>query len=389
MTYFNREIEALMPSRSMVFMSRAAEMQKTDPSIINLAGGEPDFDTPFRIREEAKKYLDAGYTHYVSGAGLLELREKIAQKLMEDNQAGYSPDGIILTPGGKFAIYLAVRSLINEGDEVLYLEPGWVSYPSIIQASGGVPVPVRLSFQDSFCFTMEQLERKVTDRTRLMIINYPTNPTGKILTEEQCDILEEFLLRHPQIYLLSDEIYERIVYDGKKTISPASRPSIKDRVILVNGFSKSVAMTGWRTGYLAAEPKIAKVMMKLYQHTITGVCGFIQKACITALDCKEEIEAMRKKYEERREFFIGGLNKIEGVECFVPEGAFYAWVRFSLGDMTSQEACEEILLKAGVVGVPGDAYGCDECCVRFSFASSDEDLKTALERIRIFMEEKR
>jgi len=386
---FNQNIMGLQPSRSMVFMVKAKQLQAADPDVINLSGGEPDFDTPLPIREEAKKWLDAGYTHYTIGPGLPELRERIARKLNEENGCAYKADDVIVTPGGKFAIYLAVRAAVNPGDEVMFLEPGWVSYPSIIEASGAVPVPVRLRFADGFKLTREALESAVTPKTKMLIVNYPNNPTGRTLNREEADALEAFLLKHPDVLLLSDEMYERIVFTGYENISPASYPSIADRVITVNGFSKSVAMTGWRIGYLAASGPIRPVAYKLYQHTVSCVSGFIMKAATVALDCKDEIEEMRKSYERRRDRFIGALNAIDGVTCAYPEGAFYAWVRFDLPGMDPAEACDFILNEAKVVGVPGDAYGTDECCVRFSFATEESELIKAAERIKAAMEKAR
>lgn len=381
MITYNNEISQLQPSRSIVFMAQAKQMKATDPSIISLAGGEPDFDTPVKIREEVKRQLDAGYTHYTVGPGLPELREAIAEKLRVENNCAYPPEGVIVTPGGKFAIYMAVRSMVNPGDEVMYLEPGWVSYPSIIEASAAVPVPVRLTWDQDFQVTQEILEKHYSHKTKMLIINYPNNPTGRCLSIVEALEIQAFMEAHPDVLLLTDEIYERILYTGKENVSMASFPKIADRVLTVNGFSKSVAMTGWRVGYVAATPKLAKVMYNLFQHTMTCVSGFIQKAAIAALDCGEEVEQMRQEYERRRDMFIGALNAIDGVSCMMPEGAFYAWVKFDIPGYDSEKICDYILKHARVVGVPGVAYGTDEPCVRFSFAASWEELETAAKRI--------
>ena len=383
----NKLIEGLQPSRSIVFMGKAKQLQAKDSSVISLAGGEPDFDTPKAICDELNRQIAAGYTHYTVGPGLPELRQRIAKKLNEENGCNYSPDGVIVTPGGKFAIYLAVRSMIEPGDEVMYLEPGWVSYPSIIEASGGVPVPVRLRWDEDFAITRKALDEKYSDKLCMLIINYPNNPTGRNLSREEAEEIRSFMLAHPDVLLLADEIYERIIFKGCENVSMASFCDIADRVITINGFSKSVAMTGWRAGYLAADVKLQKVMYNLFQHTMTCVSGFIQKACVVALDQEEEIEAMRLRYEQRRDMFIGELNQIPGVCCRMPQGAFYAWVKFDVPGMDSEAVCAYILEKAKVVGVPGVAYGTDECCVRFSFAASDEDLAEAARRIRLAMEE--
>lgn len=381
MNTYNKEISQLQPSRSIAFMAQAKQMKASDPSIISLAGGEPDFDTPVKICQELKKQLDEGYTHYTVGPGLPELREAIAKKLREENGCDYTPEGVIVTPGGKFAIYMAVRSMVNPGDEVMYLEPGWVSYPSIIEASAAIPVPVRLTWDTDFCITRDILERYVTEKTKMLIINYPNNPTGRCLRMAEALEIKAFMESHPDVLLLTDEIYERILYTGNENISMASFPQLLNRVLTVNGFSKSVAMTGWRIGYVAAAPELTKVMYNLFQHAITCVSGFIQKAAVTALECTEEIEQMRCEYEKRRNMFISALNAIDGVTCMMPEGAFYAWVKFDIPGFDSEKICDYILKHARVVGVPGVAYGTDEPCVRFSFAASWEDLETAAKRI--------
>ena len=383
MITYNQEISQLQPSRSIAFMAQAKQMKASDPSIISLAGGEPDFDTPLKISQELKRQLDAGYTHYTVGPGLPELRQAIAQKLQQENGCAYLPEGIIVTPGGKFAIYMAVRSMVNPGDEVMYLEPGWVSYPSIIEASAAKPVSVRLTWDQNFRVSRQILEAHCTDKTKMLIINYPNNPTGRTLSMPEALEIKAFLEAHPDVLLLTDEIYERILYTGNSNVSMASFPEIAGRVLTVNGFSKSVAMTGWRVGYVAASPELAKVMYNLFQHTMTCVSGFIQKAAVTALECREEIEQMRREYESRRDMFIGALNAIEGVSCMMPEGAFYAWVRFDIPGYDSERICDYILKNAGVVGVPGIAYGTDEPCVRFSFAASKEELETAAARIGV------
>lgn len=380
---FNENIKSLKPSRSMVLMAKAKQMKAMDPEIIDLAGGEPDFDTPERIRAELIHWINQGYTHYTVGPGLPELRTRIAKKLNEENNCTYSPDGIIVTPGGKYAVYAAVRSIVNSGDEVIYLNPGWVSYPSIIEASGAIPVALNLDYKNDYKITLEVLEKNTSARTRMIIINYPNNPTGKVLHADELDILKTYLLAHPDVFLLSDEIYERIAFDGILNISPASVPEIADRVITINGFSKSVAMTGWRIGYLAASPEVASVIHKLFQHTITCVSGFIQKTAVIALDCTEEIETMRQRYEARRNMFIDELNAIPKVHCTLPEGAFYAWVRFDIPGMDSEQVCQFILEKAKVVGVPGISYGEENAAfMRFSFAASEDALMQAAANIK-------
>lgn len=366
----------------MVVMAKAKALQKTDPTIIDMSGGEPDFDTPRVIREEAKIQLDAGFTHYTVGLGLPELRERIAEKLERENGCAYTADGIIVTPGAKIAIYLAVRSVCTAGDEVLYVNPAWVSYPSIIESADAVPVAVDLDADDDYRLDIARIEAAITEKTKLLILNYPNNPTGRILSEKEADELHALMLRHPDLIVLSDEIYERIVYDGKRNVSVARYPDTLNRVITVNGFSKSVAMTGWRVGYLAAGEEIIRVVRKLYQHTVTCVSGFIQKAAVRAFECDAEIEEMRRIYEQRRNILVNGLNGVPHVYCPIPDGAFYAWIRFDLDGLDSNAVCEYLLEKAKVVGVPGASYGEKKgSWMRFSFATATEKIEQMTERI--------
>lgn len=383
----NERITSMRPSGSVVLIGKAKEMQKKDPTVIGLAGGEPDFDTPSRITEAAIQSLRDGYTHYVVGPGIPELRAAICKKLREENGVICDENCILVTPGGKNAIYLAVQALLNEGDEVIVLDPAWVSYEPIVQAAGGVTVKVKLDYRSDYRITAEALEAAYSDKTRLIIINYPNNPTGRILHEDEAAVLEQFMLNHPQLYLLSDEVYEKVIFDGNKVISMGSYPSIADRVITMNGFSKCVAMTGWRMGYLAAPKPVFDVAYKLYQHSLSCMSGFLQKGAVEAFKCNDEIEEMRKVYEERRDLFISVLNSIPGVRCVPPEGAFYAWVYFDVKGMTSMEMCEYLMENAGVVGMPGDAYGEEStCCMRFSFATATEDLERASARIKAAIE---
>ena len=381
---FNSIISNVAPSKSVTLLSKAKEMQKTDPDIINLTGGEPDFPTPKPICDVVTKYLAMGYTHYTDSKGDPELRERLSVKLKEDNNAPYSADNILITPGGKYAVYLAVRAILNSGDEALWLTPGWVSYPSIIEMAGGKPVAVHLKYDEDYRITAQALESAATEKTKLLIINYPNNPTGKILTESDISELTKFLRNHPDIYVISDEIYEKIVYDGNKSVSMASFPEFFDRVVIVNGFSKCAAMTGWRVGYLACGPKLYKVVMKLFQHTMSCTSGFIQKGALKALDCADASEEMRAAYERRRNLLAEGIKAIPGVEFITPPGAFYAWLKFDT-DRGSEEICNELLEKAKIAGVPGNAYGEEEkTCVRFSFASSDEELKRMLVNLDLY-----
>lgn len=380
---FNKAIENLKPSESIKYIEKAKIMKMQGIDVIGLGGGDPDFPTP-------KKICDAAYygmtvnenTHYTLGRGIPALRKKIARKLNDENGIACTEADILVTPGGKLAIYNAVRAMLNEGDEVLCPEPNWVSYAPIIYSSGGTPVSIGLSYDNDYRLSAGLLEAATTDKTRMVIINYPCNPTGRILHEDEAQELLDYMKAHPDIVLLTDEVYEKIIYDGNRHISMAGYREIADRVITVNGFSKCAAMTGWRLGYLCASPEIMERIGSLWQHIMTCTSGFIQDGGVAALDCHEEMESMRKSYEERRNAFIGALNKIPHVSCKYPEGAFYAWAKFNLDGMDSYQICNYLLEEARVVGVPGDAYGLGGSqCLRFSFANSMADLLEAAKRI--------
>lgn len=384
---YNRKISNVEPSKSVTLLAKTKEMQKTDHSIVNLTGGEPDFPTPEPVCQEVVRQLSAGNTHYSDSRGNEDLRIAIARKLREENHAFYSADQILVTPGAKMAVYLAVRALVNPGDEVIWLAPGWVSYPSIVQISGGVPVAVHLKYEEDYRITEEALEAAVSEKTKLLIINYPNNPTGRILRTSDIEAISAFLRNHPEVYLLSDEIYEKVIFDGNRVISMASFPEFAGRVIVVNGFSKSSAMTGWRIGYLACNPELYQVVLKLFQHSMSCTSGFLQKGALAALECSEETERMRQAYEKRRDLLVEGMKGIPGAELLPPAGAFYAWIRFDT-DLDSETLCNELLEKAKIAGVPGSAYGEDETvCVRFSFAATEEELERMLTNLRKYQTE--
>lgn len=379
----NKNIENIKSSVSIGLMEKAIELKNEYNDIISLAGGEPDYSTPKIIVEKAKNELDKGNTHYAVGKGLLELRTKIKQKLYYENAIDVNVDEVIVTPGAKMAIYLAVCSVIEPGDEVLIPTPSWVSYCEIVRAVGGVPVQVALNYNNNYLIDDKILERYITDKTKMIIICSPNNPTGKVMSYSEWCAVEKVCIQN-DLTLVSDEIYEKIIYDGQKNISPASISSLKDRTITVNGFSKAYAMTGWRIGYLVACKKYIDVIYKLFSHTITGVSPFIQEAAITALDCEEDVQRMLYGYEKRRNMFMDGLNKIPGISVMAPQGAFYAWVKFET--LNEENIATHLLEKVHIVGVPGMAYGDgNEQFMRFSFANNEEELAEAIKRIESFM----
>lgn len=380
---FNQTFSKIPPSASLAVGEKAKAMRASGIDVITLATGEPDFDTPDRARLAGIRAIVEGRTHYTESRGIRPLREAIAKTLQSGSGIRCTADNILLAPGGKYAIYETVRTLIDPGmgQEVMILNPCWVSYAPIVLAAGGVPVGVELSFADNYRITPEALESSVSEKTRLMIINYPNNPTGCILSREEAGILADFARKH-DLLILSDEVYGRIVYDGERSVSPASMDQLAERVITVNGFSKSAAMTGWRLGYLCAPKEIVDMVQMLNQHTISCLSDFSMEAALASLSCQTEMDAMVESYRHRRDFFVPGLNQIPGVTCHTPKGAFYAWAKIDLAGKSGSEITDYLLEEARVATVPGEAYGLGgQSCIRMSFATAEDDLREALRRM--------
>lgn len=380
---FNQTFSKIPPSASLAVGEKAKAMRASGIDVITLATGEPDFDTPDRARLAGIRAIVEGRTHYTESRGIRPLREAIAKTLQSGSGIRCTADNILLAPGGKYAIYETVRTLIDPGmgQEVMILNPCWVSYAPIVLAAGGVPVGVELSFADNYRITPEALESSVSEKTRLMIINYPNNPTGCILSREEAGILADFARKH-DLLILSDEVYGRIVYDGERSVSPASMDQLAERVITVNGFSKSAAMTGWRLGYLCAPKEIVDMVQMLNQHTISCLSDFSMEAALASLSCQTEMDAMVESYRHRRDFFVPGLNQIPGVTCHTPKGAFYAWAKIDLAGKSGSEIADYLLEEARVATVPGEAYGLGgQSCIRMSFATAEDDLREALRRM--------
>ncbi len=382
----NKRIQTLESSATVLIMDKAKKMINEGHDVVDLGGGEPDFDSPKMVVNQAIESLKNGETHYVNSKGVLGLREAISRKLKLENGIEADPeDGIIITPGGKQALFLSLFTFINEGDEVLLFDPSWVSYESIVKIAGGIPVRVPLDFESNYTITKENVESHISSRTKAMIMNSTNNPTGRVLKGEEIKILEDISLQN-KLLIISDEIYEKIIYDQNKNISIGSVEKIKDQVITINGFSKSYAMTGWRLGYLAAAPHLVKEMLKLHQHTITSVNSFSQIGATIAFDCHDEVEHMRKAYEEKRNYIVNALNTIDGIKCKMPEGAFYAMPQITYKGMNSFELADYILNEGKVAVTPGEAFGSGSAqCVRLSFATSMENLEKAVSRFeRLF-----
>lgn len=376
----NTNVIKLAPSATLQMNDKAKQMKSEGIDIVNLAGGEPNFDTPQKIKDATIKALNEGKTHYVAGGMIPELRNGIVEKLKRENHIEIDPSQIILTPGGKYSLFLCMQALLNEEDEVIIVSPAWVSYESMIRVNGATPIFLELDESDNFLITKEKLLSVTTEKTKLVILCSPSNPTGHDLSEKELDELEDYI-NQTQVHIVMDEMYEHLIYEHSH-YSLASKKNIQDYVISVFGFSKGYAMTGWRMGYIIASKNNISLMNKVYSHSITCVNEFIQYGGVVALNCYEDIERMRQAYQRRRDYFIDSLNQISGVNALKPEGAFYAWVRFD-GFENSTEIANFLLEKAHVAGVQGSAFSPnDKNHVRFSFATSDEELQKAVERIK-------
>ena len=379
----NSTLQELKPSGIRKYFDIAAEME----DVISLSVGEPDFSTPWHIRQEGITTLEKGKTWYGPNAGLLPLRQAIAGFVERHDGLTYDPKTqILVTVGGSEAIDLTFRALLNPGDEVLIPEPCFVCYEPLTRMAGGVPVPVVTRAEDAFRLTAAAVREKITDKTKLLVLPFPNNPTGAVMPREA---LEEIaaVLRGTDIMVLSDEIYSALTY-GRKHVSIASIEGMQERTVLVNGFSKAFAMTGWRLGYACGPAPVMKMLTKLHQFAIMCAPATAQYAAIEAMKNGDaDVEQMRDEYDMRRRFIVDGLNKL-GLTCFEPEGAFYVFPCIKGTGMTSDEFCRRLLEEKHVAVVPGNAFGASgEGYVRISYCYSLAHITEALRRIRAFLEE--
>ncbi len=373
----------IKPSGIRRFFDIANSME----GVISLGVGEPDFKTPRRIRNEGIRTLERGYTGYTANRGLKELLVEISKYVKRKYNAEYNPDGeVLVTVGGSEAIDLAVRAIISVGDEVIIPQPSYVCYEPITRLAGGVPVIVETKAENGFKLTAEELRSKITDRTKLLILPYPSNPTGAVMEREDIEAISEVLC-DTNIAVISDEIYAELTF-GKKHVSVPSVKGMKERTILVNGFSKAFAMTGWRLGYLCAPAELCKVMTKIHQYAIMCAPTTSQYAAIEALRASDEdVSRMVEEYDRRRRIIVKGFNDI-GLECREPFGAFYAFPSIKSTGMTSEEFCEKLLYSKKVAVVPGTAFGdSGEGFIRASYCYSLSHIKEALKRIKEFLDE--
>ncbi len=375
------KIVALEPSGIRKFFDIVNEMKDA----ISLGVGEPDFDTPWHIREEGIYSLERGRTFYTSNSGLIELRQEICNYLERKINVAYPTRDVLITVGGSEAIDIAMRAMLNPGEEVLIPQPSFVSYVPCCIMAGGTPVVIDLKEEDEFKLTKQQLLDSITDKTKILVLPFPNNPTGAILEEDELKELAEVIIEN-DIYVLSDEIYSELSYKEEGHISIASIPGMKERTILINGFSKAFAMTGWRLGYAVGPQAIIEQMTKIHQFAIMCAPTTSQYAAVEALrNGDRDVQEMRESYNQRRRFLMHEFKEM-GLDCFEPFGAFYAFPSVKRFGMTSEEFAERLLMEEKVAVVPGTAFGaCGEGYLRISYAYSMKDLKKALGRLKKFV----
>lgn len=390
MEYLSDRIKSLSVSQTLAMAQKSRELKAKGIDIISLSLGEPDFNTPDYIKEAAKKAIDENYSKYPPVPGYTDLREAISRKFKDENGISYSPDQIIVSAGGKHSLINVILSIVNPGDEVIILAPYWVSYYDQIIIAEGKPVIIEAKLENDFKIRPEQLEAAITSKTRLIIFNSPSNPTGMVYDRREMEKIARIVEKHKGLFIISDEIYEHIIFNGEH-VSMASFDFIYDKVITVNGVSKAYAMTGWRIGYIGAPLWIAKACNKLQSQFTSGVCSIAQRAALAAIQGKGDSRQMMKAaFLRRRDLICGLLKEVKGVKVKIPQGAFYVMpdISFYFGKSdgetkitNSDELALYLLDKAQVATVGGDPFGAPEC-IRISYANSDDLLVEAVKRIK-------
>ncbi|MEG4867204.1 MULTISPECIES: pyridoxal phosphate-dependent aminotransferase [Microcoleaceae] len=375
----------VLPSITLAIAAKAKAMKAAGIDVCSLSAGEPDFDTPEHIKTAAKQALDAGKTKYGPVAGEPLLKAAIARKLREDNNLNYQPENIIVTNGGKHSLYNLMMALIEFGDEVIIPAPYWVSYPEMVKLASGTPVIVPTDASTAYKITPEQLNRAITPKTKLFVLNSPCNPTGMVYSPAEIKALAEVIVDR-DILVVSDEIYEKIIYDGAQHVSIGSvGKEIFARTIVSSGFAKGYSMTGWRIGYLAGPVELIKAAGTIQGHSTSNVCTFAQYGAIAALESSQEsVEKMRLAFADRRKVIFELLDAIPGISCIKPDGAFYMFVNISKTGMTSLEFSDAFLEQQQVAVIPGIAFGADDH-IRLSYATDLDTIKKAVERLDKFV----
>ena len=379
---FAKRMETLGTETAFEVLARAKALEKQGKDVVHLEIGEPDFDTPKNIKEAAVKALYSGYTHYVPAAGIPELREAIAEYASKFRAINVDPEEVVVTPGAKPIMFFGILACVNPGEEVMYPNPGFPIYESVINFVGAKPVPLPLKEENDFRFDNEYVKEKITKKTKMIILNSPGNPAGGVLTREDLKVIADCVAGREDVFVLSDEVYSRIIYEGEHE-SIASLPGMKEKTILLDGFSKTYAMTGWRLGYGVMRKDLAQRVTQLMINSNSCTCAFVQMAGVEALKGPQDgIGEMVAEFKKRREIIVSGLNKIEGIRCKKPRGAFYVFPNTKGTGMDSRKFGDYLLNDAGVAVLPGTAFGkYGEGYLRLSFANSIENIKKALDRI--------
>ncbi len=395
MPFLSATLDRVKPSPTVALTGLVEELKASGRDIIGLGAGEPDFDTPEHIREAGKRAIDSGKTRYTAVDGIMELKEAICAKFARDNSLSYAPSQIIVSTGGKQVLYNALMATLNPGDEVIIPAPYWVSYPDMVLLAGGTPVVVEGAMDNGFRITPEQLEAAITPKTKWLIFNSPSNPTGAGYPREALKALTDVLERHPHVWVMSDDMYEHIAFPGFEFSSPAEvAPALYDRTLTVNGVSKAYAMTGWRIGYAGGPVELIAAMRKVQSQSTSNPCSVSQWAALEALNGTHDfLPAAIETFLRRRDLVVAGLNAAEGIYCPVPEGAFYVYpsIKGCIGKAsaggarieTDEDFCKALLEETGVAVVFGAAFGLSPA-FRVSYATSDAVLEDALARIQKF-----
>jgi aspartate/methionine/tyrosine aminotransferase len=364
-------------------LAKARALEAEGKHIIHLQIGEPDFTTPKNICDAAIKAIQDGHTHYTPAPGAMDIRQAIADYVSRTRNLEYKAENVVMTPGAKPIMFFIILALIQKGDEVMYPNPGFPIYESMINFVGGTAVPVQLKMENEFKIDLKEFEKLLTNRTKLVIINTPGNPTGKTIPKADIEAIAE-MLKNRDTYILSDEIYSRITYDVPEVFSIAKVPGFKERTIILDGFSKTYAMTGWRAGYGVMNEELSPVISKLMVNSNSCTNAFVQKACIEALNGpQDEVDKIVAEFRRRRDVIVEGLNSIKGFKCLVPDGAFYAFPDIRGTGMSSKELADKLLYEAGVAALAGTSFGkFGEGLLRFSYANSVENINEAIKRIK-------
>ncbi len=391
----SKRVKGIAPSLTLEITAKAKKLKSEGVSVIGFGAGEPDFNTPDYINDSAKKAIDIGFTKYTPASGMAELKNAICQKFKTDNNLDYTPDQIIISTGAKSSLFHTISAIVDDGEEVILPSPYWLTYPELIGLAGGKTVYVKTTAETGYKMTAEQLKSAITDKTKALILNSPSNPTGAVYSEQEIKAIAK-VCEEAGIYVISDEIYEKLIYGGEKHYSIACVSDYtKEHTVVINGMSKSYAMTGWRIGYLAGPKDIVKAISGMQSHTTSNACSISQYASVTALTApegKDFIQKMQKVFDERRKFMIERLAKMQGIIVAEPKGAFYVFVNVSsyygkkYNDtvINGSLSFSDMALKEGVALIPGIAFG-DDDCIRLSYAISIEDIQEGLNRLDNFL----